>query len=104
LLAAGAIWGGALPAGLAVTLRDHGQTASPNAGWPMSTMAGLLYTRLKKPGHHVLGDDLLPPDLPAIDHASQLVVGATLISVPVVLGVRALTSSVTRCFQRRRKS
>lgn len=96
LLAAGAILGGALQTGLDVTLRDHGQTASPNAGWPMSTMAGLLFTRLEKPGHYVLGDDQLAPDLPAIDHASQLVVGATLISVPAILGLRAVIGLVCR--------
>ena len=96
LLAAGAIWGGALPPGLSVTLRDHGETASPNAGWPMSTMAGLLFTRLEKPGHYVLGDDLHAPDLPAIDHAGQLVVGATILSVPVMLGLRALVGSLSR--------
>jgi adenosylcobinamide-phosphate synthase len=90
LLAAGAIWGGTLPTGLGVTIRDHGQTASPNAGWPMSTMAGLLYTRLEKPGHYVLGDDLEVPDLSAIDHAGLLVVGATILTVPTVLGVRWL--------------
>lgn len=95
LLAAGAIWGGALPSGLEVTLRDHAETASPNAGWPMSTMAGLLFTRLEKPGHYVLGDDLKAPDLPAIDHAGQLVVGAAILSVPVMLGIRALAGRLT---------
>lgn len=103
LLAAGAIWGGTLPTGLAVTLRDHEATASPNAGWPMSTMAGLLFTRLEKPGHYVLGDDLTPPDLPAIDHAAQLVVGATLISVPVILGARAVAGRLCRAARGRRR-
>jgi adenosylcobinamide-phosphate synthase len=87
LLAAGVIWGGTVPTGLSVTLRDHANTESPNAGWPMSTMAGLLFTRLEKPGHYVLGDDLHQPDLPAIDHAGQLVVGAAILSVPVVFGL-----------------
>jgi adenosylcobinamide-phosphate synthase len=96
LLGSGAVWGGTLPTGLAVTLRDHGNTASPNAGWPMSTMAGLLFTRLEKPGHYVLGDDLLPPDLPAIDHAGQLVFGATLISVPATLLLRSVASRIVR--------
>jgi adenosylcobinamide-phosphate synthase len=96
LLAAGAIWGGTLSTGLAVTLRDHGLTASPNAGWPMSTMAGLLYTRLEKPGHYILGDDLETPDLSAIDHAGQLVVGATILTVPTVLGLRWLAGRLRR--------
>jgi adenosylcobinamide-phosphate synthase len=39
-----------------VGLRDHGLTASPNAGWPMATMAGALHTHLEKVGHYQLGD------------------------------------------------
>lgn len=90
LLAAGAIGGGDLGTGLAVTWRDHGRTASPNAGWPMSTMAGLLGTRLEKPGHYELGWDLPPPDPPAIDHAAELVKTMTALTVPVMFGVRWL--------------
>jgi adenosylcobinamide-phosphate synthase len=94
LLAAGTIWGGDVPTGLAVTRRDHGRTASPNAGWPMSAMAGLLGTRLEKPGHYTLGADLPPPDLPAIDHAAELVKGVALLSLPVVLAVQTLADRV----------
>lgn len=39
-----------------VLLRDHGKTESPNAGWPMSAMAGALRTKLEKIGHYRLGD------------------------------------------------
>jgi adenosylcobinamide-phosphate synthase len=88
LLAAGAVGGGDLGTGIAITRRDHSLTASPNAGWPMSTIAGLLGTRLEKPGHYVLGGDLSPPDLPAIDHAVELVKTATALALPVTLGVR----------------
>ena len=90
LLAAGAVGGGDLGTGLSITGRDHGRTASPNAGWPMSTMAGLLGTRLEKPGHYELGVGLPPPDLPAIDHAVELVKTATVLAVPAMLGVAAL--------------
>lgn len=37
--------------------RDHGQTESPNAGWPMSAMAGALGVRLEKIGFYWLGDE-----------------------------------------------
>jgi len=90
LLAAGAVGGGDFGTGLAVTWRDHERTASPNAGWPMSTMAGLLGTRLEKPGHYELGGDLPPPDLPAIDHAAELVKTMTVLSVPLALAMRWL--------------
>jgi len=39
-----------------VMLRDHGKTESPNAGWPMSAMAGALRTRLEKVGYYSLGN------------------------------------------------
>ena len=87
LLAAGAVGGGDLGTGVAITRRDHGRTASPNAGWPMSTIAGLLGTRLEKPGHYTLGDELPPPDRPAIDHAVELVKTATVLALPVTLSI-----------------
>lgn len=37
--------------------RDHGLTESPNAGWPMSAMAGALGIRLEKEGFYQLGDE-----------------------------------------------
>jgi adenosylcobinamide-phosphate synthase len=42
---AGALRGGA---------RGAGATASPNAGWPMATLAAVLDARLEKPGHYTL--------------------------------------------------
>ena len=36
--------------------RDHARTASPNAGWTMSAMAGALGVALEKPGYYRLGD------------------------------------------------
>ena len=36
-------------------LRDHGRTASPNAGWPMGAMAGAVRARIEKVGHYRLG-------------------------------------------------
>jgi adenosylcobinamide-phosphate synthase len=41
---------------LQVLQRDHGKTFSPNAGYPMATMAGALRIRLEKIGHYSLGD------------------------------------------------
>ena len=40
--------------------RDHGRTDSPNAGWPMSSMAGALGVELEKAGHYRLGDHTRP--------------------------------------------
>ncbi len=38
-------------------LREHAQTESPNAGWPMAAMAGALDVRLKKSGYYQLGKE-----------------------------------------------
>jgi len=45
---------------LNILRRDHGKTSSPNAGYPMATMAGALCIRLEKTGHYTLGDNLEP--------------------------------------------
>jgi adenosylcobinamide-phosphate synthase len=37
--------------------RDKGKTASVNAGWTISAMAGALNIQLEKQGYYVLGDD-----------------------------------------------
>ena len=37
--------------------RDKGKTASINAGWTISAMAGALNTQLEKQGYYTLGDD-----------------------------------------------
>ena len=39
-----------------VMMRDHSNTASPNAGYPMSAMAGALNVQLEKIGNYKLGD------------------------------------------------
>ncbi len=37
--------------------KEHNRTESPNAGWTMSAMSGLLGVALEKPGHYSLGED-----------------------------------------------
>lgn len=46
--------------GLKIMLRDHDLTPSPNGGWPMAAMAGLLGIQLRKRGVYQLGDRLRP--------------------------------------------
>lgn len=56
LLVAGLLRGESLSGGVRVLLRDARKTESPNAGWPMAAMAGLLGVRLEKVEHYALGD------------------------------------------------
>lgn len=85
LLLGGGIAGGDLRNGLRVLLRDHRETASPNAGWTMSAMAGLLRGQLTKRGAYVLGDDAVPVNGLTIAKAQCCVAGATLLLLVVVL-------------------
>jgi adenosylcobinamide-phosphate synthase len=56
LLVAGALSRARVREGWRILRRDGAATASPNAGRPMATIAGLLGVRLDKVGHYRLGD------------------------------------------------
>ncbi len=62
-----------------VMARDHKRTESPNAGWPMSAMAGALRTRLEKAGQYTLGDANHPLSTGLIPRGIRLVEIATLL-------------------------
>jgi len=70
--------------------RDKHKTASPNAGWTISAMAGALNIQLEKQGYYVLGDNHgLSAD--HIDRALRMMVlTAVLFGVVVVMPVLAL--------------
>ncbi|MCL5998085.1 MAG: cobalamin biosynthesis protein, partial [Chloroflexi bacterium] len=73
--------------------RDHARTASPNAGHPMSAMAGALGVRLEKVGHYRLNENGRPPQPVDIHRAARI--------VSLALGL-ALGLSVLVEFGRRR--
>jgi adenosylcobinamide-phosphate synthase len=72
-----------------VMLRDHGKTESPNAGWPMSAMAGALRVRLEKRGCYTLGNTNNPLSPQVILSGMKLVEVAALlwVSVCLIVGV-----------------
>lgn len=69
--------------------RDAGQTDSPNAGHPMSAMAGALGVELDKVGQYNLGAGLAQPQARDIGRSMKLVRVATVLSV-VVLGAMGM--------------
>ena len=72
LLAAGAI--GRRPAGRGWRIARDGRrlTASPNAGWTIGAMSGLLGVALEKPGHYRIGGELPEPGAADIGRAIGL--------------------------------
>lgn len=56
MIVAGMIVGCNWKRSVAIMRRDGSKTESPNAGYPMATMAGALGVRFEKLDHYVLGD------------------------------------------------
>ncbi|HUE75467.1 MAG TPA: adenosylcobinamide-phosphate synthase CbiB [Chloroflexota bacterium] len=56
-----------------VARRDARLTSSPNAGWPMSAMAGALGIRLEKVGHYVLDPTGSLPTAESVGRARGIV-------------------------------
>jgi adenosylcobinamide-phosphate synthase len=81
LVAAAALCG--LQARLAwdAMLKQHGRTASPNAGWTMAAAAGALGVVLEKPGHYRLEGGCQAPVGADIGRAMQLVGAALVLSI-----------------------
>ena len=73
-----------------VARAQHRRTASPNAGWPMTAMAGALGVGLGKRGAYRLGEGPLPSSPDAIRRASRVLGAAAAVSVAVVAGLALL--------------
>ena len=71
--------------------RDHARTASPNAGWPMSAMAGALGVQLTKRGEYALGVARRPLERARVEEAVQLLQAVA--HLAVVLSVLALVAT-----------
>ena len=88
LLLAGGLTGASARGGARILRRDAGRTESPNAGWPMATMAGLLGLKLVKVGHYTLGDAMRPASTAQITAAWRITSLASVLALG--LGVFAL--------------
>jgi adenosylcobinamide-phosphate synthase len=68
--------------------RDHGNTASPNAGHPMAAMAGALGVELRKGTEYTLGAGQRPPSAADIRDAIVLAKRASLMAL-IALAITA---------------
>lgn len=72
--------------GWRILRRDARQTASPNAGIPMSAMAGALGVELEKIGHYVLGKGLRPATPNDLQRARRILTWTVVLAALVFMG------------------
>jgi adenosylcobinamide-phosphate synthase len=82
-----------------ILARDHAKTASANAGWPMSAVAGALGVMLEKPGFYAVGEPtrmLEPSDISKALKIMKLNVFlfSILVAVPLIALFRTLVPIV----------
>ncbi|MCY3568855.1 MAG: adenosylcobinamide-phosphate synthase CbiB [Chloroflexi bacterium] len=90
MLLSGALIGLPVRQGWRVMLRDRRTTESPNAGWTMSLMAGLLGRRLEKPDHYDLGAEFTRPEAEDIARGNRVAQVTAALGVVAALGILAL--------------
>ncbi len=90
MVAAGALC--RLPAGRGWRWAFTGRrlTASPNAGWTIGAMSGLLGVALEKAGHYRIGDGLRNPGPAHIGTSIRVACAVAAFGIPVAVGVLAL--------------
>ena len=65
-------------------------TASPNAGWTIGAMAGVLGVALEKTGHYRIGDGLDEPGPSHIGASVRVAIVVAVAGLPLAIGVLAL--------------
>lgn len=73
----------------AVARAEHQRTASPNAGWPMSAMAGALDVSLEKVGHYRLHPTGRTPSAKALHAAIARYRRAVVLAALLILAIGA---------------
>ncbi|HZD81841.1 MAG TPA: cobalamin biosynthesis protein [Nitrososphaeraceae archaeon] len=74
---------------LQILQRDHNKTFSPNAGYPMATMAGALRIKLEKIGHYSLGESYEPSSVEKCKTAISImklttILFCVILSIPLI--------------------
>jgi adenosylcobinamide-phosphate synthase len=90
ILLATRLLGGPTQRAWTVWWRDARQTASPNAGRPISVMAGALGVELEKVGHYCLGAGQALPAAQDIPAAVRLLAWAGVVAVGILARVQLL--------------
>ena len=76
--------------GWRILRRDRGLTESPNAGWTMSALSGLIGVVLEKRGHYILGGELRHPAGADIGVAVRLAYLVAVFGMVLALGLTVL--------------
>jgi adenosylcobinamide-phosphate synthase len=79
------------PTAWSTMARDHARTASPNAGWTMSAMAGALGVTFEKPSTYRLGQGRAP-DAADVERSIRLMTRAAGLALLASLSVRVFVS------------
>ena len=74
--------------------RDRKKTASPNAGWTISAMAGALNVQLEKQGSYTIGDNNSLSPLHITKALHIMLLTATLFAVTIVIPLLALKTLI----------
>lgn len=90
LIAAGALSGMPARRGWHTALTERSFTASPNAGWTIGAIAGLLGVELEKPRHYRIGSGFPQPSAADIGASVRLVYIVAGLSALLALAILAL--------------
>ena len=95
MVTAGALCGMSARMGWTWAWRGRAQTASPNAGWTIGAMSGLLGVALEKPGHYRIGDGLRDPCASHIGTSIRVAYAVAALGLLTALGALALRGLLT---------
>lgn len=76
--------------GWRIALREHHLTASPNAGWTIAAMAGILGVSLEKPDHYVIGAEFREPTAADIGSGVRLMYIVAALGALLTVGIFVL--------------
>ena len=94
LIIAGALSGHNAAQGCRTVWQQRHLTDSPNAGWTIAAMAGLLGVALEKPEHYRIGSTYREPTATDIGRTVNLAYIVAAVGAAVVVGVMALVAAV----------